>query len=243
MIELDTLTLKPKTGSTLTNIARRSSTAIEAPYIVYKNGYYYLFVSFDLCCRGVESTYKIVVGRSSNITGTYKSKNGISMKSGGGTLLLSGSDRWRGPGHCAVLMEDDADWLVYHAYDGQNNGIPTLRISELYWDADGWPTLEEPNLVNQKDGVLVPTQHKLDQNTPNPFNPKTVIGYQLPGDSRVKLTIYDIMGNHVCSLVNDYQAKGKYRVEWKPKGLPSGIYFCQLQTGKFSEIKKLIFQK
>lgn len=118
--------------------------AIEAPAIVRKNGYYYLFVSFDFCCRGVKSTYHIRVGRARRVTGPYSDRDGKLMTEGGGTLVLEGGGRWAGPGHCAILETKDGDRLVYHAYDAEWRGTPTLRISNLFWDAEGWPTLSPP---------------------------------------------------------------------------------------------------
>ncbi|MGK3996274.1 arabinan endo-1,5-alpha-L-arabinosidase [Sorangium sp. So ce1024] len=113
--------------------------ALEAPFIVRRCGFYYLFVSFDSCCRGVDSTYNMVVGRSTRITGPYVDKEGRAMMSGGGTLLVQGDGRWKGPGHNAVLFAKDRAYNVYHAYNVEKNGEPTLRISELVWDSDGWP--------------------------------------------------------------------------------------------------------
>jgi len=115
----------------------RQPPAIEAPFIVRKDGYYYLFVSFDLCCRGRDSTYKIMVGRARKITGPYRGKDGTPMPEGGGTLVLEGAEAWRGPGHQAVLSDANADLLVFHAYDGAA-GRPTLQISTMVWE-HGWP--------------------------------------------------------------------------------------------------------
>lgn len=132
---------------TLYSLASRPRTkelpgAIEAPAIIRKKRSYYLFVSFDICCRGVNSTYNIRVGRAPRITGPYVDRSGKPMMEGGGTILVEGSGgRWRGPGHCAILQERDGDRLVYHAYDAEARGIPTLRISSIVWDAEGWPTI------------------------------------------------------------------------------------------------------
>ena len=115
--------------------------AVEAPFIIRKNGYYYLFVSFDFCCRGKESTYNVRVGRSRRLTGPYLDHSGKDLRKGGGTLVVAGFGRWRGPGHCAVLQDKDGEKLVYHAYDAEWRGVPTLRISRLIWDAGGWPAL------------------------------------------------------------------------------------------------------
>jgi arabinan endo-1,5-alpha-L-arabinosidase len=111
--------------------------AIEAPFLVWRGGCYYLFVSFDFCCRGRDSSYKIVVGRATTITGPYRDKEGTPMMEGGGTLLLEGSEAWRGPGHPAVLLDHPADLLVFHAYDART-GRPSLQISTMVWE-NGWP--------------------------------------------------------------------------------------------------------
>jgi len=112
--------------------------AIEAPFIVHHGDYYYLFVSFDLCCRGTKSTYKTMVGRSRNVTGPYVDKNGRAMTEGGGSPLLVGNARWLGPGGESILMQQDADIIVFHAYDA-TTGHPSLQISTLTWNG-GWPS-------------------------------------------------------------------------------------------------------
>ena len=127
----------------LASRSRGSGTpgAIEAPNLIRKNGYYYLFVSFDFCCRGKDSTYNIRVGRARSVTGPYVDRSGKPMMEGGGTLVVSGSGRWAGPGHCSVLQEKEGDWLVYHAYDTEWRGVSTMRISAIRWDKEGWPAI------------------------------------------------------------------------------------------------------
>ncbi len=111
--------------------------AIEAPFVVHHDSYYYLFVSFDLCCRGTKSSYKTMVGRSNNVTGPYVDADGKSMMDGGGTPLLVGNQRWLGPGGESILQQKDGDIIVFHAYDGKS-GRPSLQISSLTW-SNGWP--------------------------------------------------------------------------------------------------------
>jgi arabinan endo-1,5-alpha-L-arabinosidase len=115
--------------------------AIEAPFVFRKNGMYYLFVSWDRCCRGVNSTYKVVVGRSDNITGPYLDKTGQDMKFGGGSLVVRGNKAWPGVGHEAAYTFDGKDYLVFHGYDSSDQGRSKLWISEIHWDADGWPSV------------------------------------------------------------------------------------------------------
>jgi arabinan endo-1,5-alpha-L-arabinosidase len=112
--------------------------SIEAPFLVKHGGYYYLFVSFDRCCRGAKSTYNVVVGRSKKVIGPYVDKSGKSMTEGGGSLVIEGTTpNWRGPGHEAVLQEKGGDYLIFHAYDGKT-GRSSLHISTMAWE-DGWP--------------------------------------------------------------------------------------------------------
>ncbi|HWT66370.1 MAG TPA: arabinan endo-1,5-alpha-L-arabinosidase [Terracidiphilus sp.] len=111
--------------------------AIEAPFIVRHEGYYYLFVSFDLCCRGTKSSYRTMVGRAKNVTGPYVDAQGKPMMEGGATQLLTGNGRWLGPGGESVLQRPEGDLLVFHAYDAAT-GKPGLQISTLVWK-NGWP--------------------------------------------------------------------------------------------------------
>ncbi len=111
--------------------------AIEAPFIVRHGNRFYLFVSFDLCCRGIHSTYRTMVGRSKKVTGPYVDAEGKAMLSGGGTQLLTGNARWLGPGGESVLQKADGDVMVFHAYDAQT-GKPALQVSTITWDG-GWP--------------------------------------------------------------------------------------------------------
>ncbi|UOQ50669.1 glycoside hydrolase family 43 protein [Gracilibacillus caseinilyticus] len=137
LTKLDPSTMKP-TGTQYSIAARPSDPehAVEAPTITYHNGYYYLFVSFDSCCNGVNSDYKIAVGRSTQITGPYYDKLGNSMMQGGGTIIDTGNDKWIGPGHQDVYQ----NLLIRHAYDADSNGLPRLLINDLNWDSNGWPT-------------------------------------------------------------------------------------------------------
>lgn len=241
IIELDSTTMKPKSDATLKALATRHNWgAIEAPYIIYKNGYYYLFVSFDLCCQGVNSTYNIRVGRAEKITGTYTDKNNTSMLNGGGTLILKSDDRWKGPGHCAVLQEADSTWLVHHAYDAENNGIPTLRIEKLVWTEDGWPAIETANALHGIKDIYPPKNFVLNQNYPNPFNARTEITFELPAAAFVTLSVYDIRGKLISTLLNKTLAAGLHAVFFDGESRASGIYFYTLRTSHFKITKKMI---
>ena len=113
--------------------------AIEGAFLYRHGEWYYLFVSFDFCCKGLQSTYNIRVGRSKNLTGPYTDREGIAMLRGGGTLVKAKGSRDIGPGHNSILVDGTREYLVYHVYDVQIAGTSRLRIQELTWDAQGWP--------------------------------------------------------------------------------------------------------
>lgn len=113
--------------------------SIEAPFIFKKQKYYYLFASIDYCCQGINSSYKMIVGRSKKVTGPYVDQAGVPMSKGGGTILLQGDKDWYAVGHNAVTSFSGKDYLVYHAYDVHDEGKPKLRINKLKWTKNGWP--------------------------------------------------------------------------------------------------------
>ncbi|PRZ06908.1 arabinan endo-1,5-alpha-L-arabinosidase [Isoptericola sp. CG 20/1183] len=107
---------------------------IEAPYVVERDGWYYLFVSWGKCCSGVSSTYSIQVGRSRDVTGPYLDAEGRDMADGGGTEVLASDGSMIGPGGQSVSQGH----LGYHFYDGDAAGAFRLAVQELGW-SDGWP--------------------------------------------------------------------------------------------------------
>jgi len=117
----------------------------EGPFIYYWNGYYYYFAPINTCCNGTSSTYREIVGRSQTVTGPYYDRGGISLADGGGTILISSHGNIFGPGGASVFTDTGSDGskslptIVYHYYDGNNNGTPTLGINRLNFTSDGWP--------------------------------------------------------------------------------------------------------
>jgi arabinan endo-1,5-alpha-L-arabinosidase len=130
---------------------------IEAPYIFKKNGYYYLFASFGLCCKKADSTYHLVVGRSKSVKGPYLDKKGVDMVKGGGSLLIAGDKDWKGLGHNSAYTMDGKDYLVLHAYETADNYLQKLKIMEMQWDKDGWPTVDQADL-NKYRSVQLPAK-------------------------------------------------------------------------------------
>jgi arabinan endo-1,5-alpha-L-arabinosidase len=113
--------------------------AIEGASIIRKGGKFYMFVSFDFCCQGTNSTYKIAVGRSDVVTGPYYDKLGTPLQHGGGTVILSENGTMFGPGGPTA----SPDLLGYHWYDATANGDFRLGLRTIKWE-DGWPTVAAP---------------------------------------------------------------------------------------------------
>jgi arabinan endo-1,5-alpha-L-arabinosidase len=196
--------LNPQNGKVLSATPALISLAshsggIEAPFLIKWNGFYYLFVAWDVCCQGVSSTYKIVVGRATTLKGPYSDKTNIPMLSGGGFKLDTGDARWKGPGGASIFIEGDTVFCVNHAYDANNNGSPTLMIRPLYWDSNNWPSFTKPSgtlPVKTSMPSLKNTEHvNVVFNTPQTFKS---IGRL--AESKSKINIYTVSGKKVTEL-------------------------------------------
>jgi arabinan endo-1,5-alpha-L-arabinosidase len=148
LVELD-----PATGrrlapdSPIYSLAHKSE--IEASYIYHHGDYYYLFVDWGFCCRGVNSTYNIRIGRSKKVTGPYLDKDGVDMMQGGGTLFLGTEGPFIGPGHAGIIQVDDQYWFSCHFYDGSTpRGTSYLGIRPMHWDDTGWPAIDAAPAAN-----------------------------------------------------------------------------------------------
>ena len=102
--------------------------------------------------------------------------------------------------------------------------------------------------VDEGSTSFAPSQFMLEQNYPNPFNPETKISYRLPENGFISLTIHDLLGRKIKTLVSDYQQAGQYSVTWNGKdeagnSLASGIYLYTLKTGNILQSKKMILMK
>lgn len=140
--------LDPATGKLIAEdtpmlpLASRQGAGIEAPSIIEHAGKYYLFVSFDQCCKGSSSTYNIRVGRADTVTGPYLDRGGVPLLEGGGTKLLGSTGRFIGPGGQEAIRTTKGDMLAFHYYDGAERGISKLQLTPLNWTEDGWPELD-----------------------------------------------------------------------------------------------------
>jgi arabinan endo-1,5-alpha-L-arabinosidase len=156
VLELDPATGLKKAGATTLFLAGNTTSGTrdwEAPYVVKENGFYYFYANRGACCNGLNSTYKIVVGRSTSPTGPFLDKNGVALTatnaqantqagvSSVGTLVLGTSGRYIGPGHFGLLRDNGVNLVSMHYYDGTANGAPKLDIANLKYDATNWPII------------------------------------------------------------------------------------------------------
>ena len=146
MVQLNAST-GARLNTTMYKLAYRAAGE-EGPFIYYYGGYYYYFAPINVCCEGTSSTYRTIVGRSTTVTGPYYDRGGIALTAGGGTILVSTHGNVIGPGGGSVFTDTGTSGtsslptFVYHYYDGNNSGTPTLGINRIGFDSAGWPYLE-----------------------------------------------------------------------------------------------------
>ena len=134
--------LDPATGKLLNTIQYAvGNNGAEAAYVKQHGTYYYLFINRGACCQGLNSTYYVLVGRSLSPTGPFLDQNGVNLNNGGGTVILSASGRYRGPGHAGILEEGGVNYFSHHYYDSYDNGAAKLGLAKLTWSATGWPVV------------------------------------------------------------------------------------------------------
>ena len=146
IVQLDPATGKPSSASP--RLYSLASTAAPDPeegsYITSHGGYLYLFVSTGYCCRGIASTYQVVVGRSRHITGPYVDAYGTPLSQGGGTEVLGADQGMIGPGSGSVYHSGRTYLFDYHYYDAYDAGAARLQVRRLYWTGSGWPVAGPP---------------------------------------------------------------------------------------------------
>ncbi len=153
-IELSADGLSVKSGASKTKVINKT---VEASSIIKHDGYYYFIGSWGSCCEGANSTYKLVMARSTSLTSGYKNKSGQAVQSDiirhDLTDLLTRNTEVIGPGHCSEIVQDDQGkyWFVYHGYDATDvDAGRQVFLSEVKWGNDGWPYIEggSPAITN-----------------------------------------------------------------------------------------------
>jgi|OpeIllAssembly_1097287.scaffolds.fasta_scaffold54350_1 hypothetical protein len=169
---------------------------------------------------------------------SYSPSNGTILK-----INNSGDLIWR-KSFGGVLSEKFRDILMLG-----NNQFFVIGTTESFGagENDAWVLKfsadTATSAVKNDDNSKLPQGYILNQNYPNPFNPSTKISWKSLGGSWQTLKIYDVLGNEVATLVDEYRSAGNYEVEWDASSYPSGVYFYQLRTENYTETKKMILLK
>ncbi|MCX6152244.1 MAG: T9SS type A sorting domain-containing protein [Ignavibacteriales bacterium] len=225
-------------------------------YDIYGYSDYYMYTSFTLYFNAVDNYAPSVpqnvsaswqsghpritwANNSEYDMGSYiiaKQVDGVSWWMDVATVS-AGTTSWSDPYAWPSGKFDPVYTLQYKvkAKDINNNISDYSSVQTVYGNSNLWKSTS----IFDKDI----TDYKLYANYPNPFNPTTQIAYQLLNDGFVKLIVYNTIGQEVAELVNQYQEKGSYTVQFNAVNLPSGIYIYKLQTEGFSDIKKMILAK
>ena len=154
------------------------------------------------------------------------------------------------------------EWGAYTATNLDGGGSSTMVVE----DAEGYPqVLNSPSggaeraVANHlgifvlsdtdpgdddegssKSVAPVPGGFSLSQNNPNPFNPSTAIAYELPKRSQVRLTIYNVHGQRIATLVDGEQSAGYHTVMWDAAGMSAGVYLCRMEAGDYHAVRKML---
>lgn len=138
----DGFSVKKKVDGTPTLLKKICNSRFEGTNIYKRGDYYYLLVSIGSCCDGLNSTYRVGVGRSKDLLGPYVDDKGGDMLDGNFKLVVDKNNVWVGPGHNSILIQDDAgtEWMIYHGYKSAtvDDGRIVL-LDRLQWSSDGWP--------------------------------------------------------------------------------------------------------
>jgi hypothetical protein len=141
-----------------------------------------------------------------------------------------------------VLISDANELLVWNMDASYDNGMNTGRFLVDNTNSGILPPLGVPTDVND-DPLLLPLDLILHQNYPNPFNPLTTIRFDLPMRSEVSLSVYNILGQKVATVIDRPLQAGKHEIEYDASNLASGVYFYRLKTGESAQTKKMLLVK
>jgi arabinan endo-1,5-alpha-L-arabinosidase len=197
IVPLDSITGKPA-GPERYPVA---SGNCEASYVIPREGYYYLFINRGSCCRGVNSTYHIQVGRSPDPQGPFLDKSGVDLNSGGGSTILSTNGSFIGPGHVGYFVENGEEWVTYHYYDGDRNGAATLAIGTMMWEEDGWPQITN-DFLDEGAYLLVNHNSQMVIRTGDPVSAGNPVVQGSYGQLSVEQWYLTPVGNGFYSISN-----------------------------------------
>jgi hypothetical protein len=159
--------------------------------------------------------------------------------------------QWTGAEEGTSFFRNSSSTYLYNGdyIEVVNNGTASGTDPYIVTTTEEFPITEFARFVVGTHGALtaidgfenaIPVSFALSQNYPNPFNPSTTIRYAIPQAGFVSLKVYNLLGKEIETLANQKQQAGEHEIRWNPEGLPSGVYFYQMQAGNFKSTKKLI---
>jgi hypothetical protein len=182
-------------------------------------------------------------------SGTYNIQINVSAPATGGKIILSIDGSTIGN---ILDVPATGGWQNWQDININNIWLPqgkhTLQTRFFFGDFNfSYINFDLVAVGVEGENKNIPNEFSLNQNYPNPFNPNTVISYQLPVSNHVTLIVYDVLGNEIATIVDEYKVAGNYKVDFNPSTFnhqtSSGIYFYQLKAGDFIQTKKMILLK
>ena len=122
----------------------------------------------------------------------------------------------------------------------EGDTLVNLPKSAYKGDAPDMGAFESPYSLAIEEDAIIPIQYTLSQPRPNPFNPQTTIDFSIPQSEIVTLNVYDIIGREVETILNKQTDAGHHRMQWNASNVPSGIYLIRMQSGNFSQVRKVM---
>lgn len=192
-------------------------------FTLIKSGIYDVFEILPTTVNSANNALYKIISDGTTIDSFYLNQN-------------QGSGNWKDIGR--YFLRADVPTLIKVIDSGESTSGPVIRA-----DAFKIALFQETTAIDDENLVSVPDEFNLYQNYPNPFNPNTVIVYQLPVTGVVTLKVFDVLGNEVATLVNDYKPAGVYEVEFNANQLASGVYIYKISAGNFVQSRKMILLK
>ena len=189
--------------------------------------------SFDESILG----FPTVLKTSAGFEMWYYARNNMQQSGIGYATSTDGINWIKFPGSAT-----NGSLLDFAAYPAVIKDGTTYRMWYMYYNTMFYYATA-PTTTGVEDNAVQPSAYTLLQNYPNPFNPSTMISYQLAKAGYVKLTVYDLLGREVATLMNDVQSAGIHAVTWNAMKNASGIYYCRLSSGFSTQTRKLVLTK
>jgi len=207
-----------------------------------------MFDSLNLLAVGGDFEFGASFARSTNAGGTWTYQWLGFFGTGYAVAFRTSSEGWMPLGFSATWALTTDAGLNWQEFPPDTISAYDVTFTDPYHGfacgSSGSILKYNTNLIGIRDyKSFLPVTPILTQNYPNPFNPSTTIEFSLPKPSRVKIVIYDLLGREIKTLLNEVRREGTHRIKFNSNGLASGLYFCRLIAGGYSQTKKLVIAK